>query len=49
MRLVLPLLSEVAFEVGEATPPPTTPEPSTVLALMGLGLGVLASRGKRQA
>ena len=42
-------VSEVAFEVGEATPPPTTPEPSTVLALMGLGLGVLASRGKRQA
>ncbi len=41
------------FDGGATTFTPaevaTTPEPGTVLALMGLGLGVLASRGKKQA
>jgi hypothetical protein len=36
------------FNFGIATDPPSVPEPSSVLALLGLGLGVLASKVKKQ-
>ncbi|CCQ48999.1 PEP-CTERM sorting domain-containing protein [Crocosphaera watsonii WH 8501] len=44
-----PLASSSPYIIGELAETTTTPEPGSIFALLGLGLGFVAAKGKKQA
>ena len=46
---ISPLASSSPYVIGELAETTTTPEPGSVVALLGLGLGFVAAKSKKQA